>query len=124
MNRARAIFTLQNDQKTRIESSNPKRRKRLRRFGSVYAGHLVIVTWASFHSFIVLRVAALSRFAAYIRFPGWSMDQNCKVTYESSFVDSLVLLPHSLIFPGPLNQSIRATNGARAMVSASFIESF
>jgi hypothetical protein len=52
------------------------------------------------------------------------MDQNRKVTYKSFFVDSLVLLPHSLIFPGPLDQSIRATNGALAMVPTRLVESF
>jgi hypothetical protein len=52
------------------------------------------------------------------------MDQNCKVACQSFFVDSLVLLPHSLIFPGPLDQSIVAANRTLAMVSASFVESF
>jgi hypothetical protein len=52
------------------------------------------------------------------------MDQNRKVTYQSSFVDSLVFLLNSLVFPGPLNQSIRATNWALAMVPARLVESF
>jgi hypothetical protein len=45
------------------------------------------------------------------------------VTYKSSFVDSLVLLPNSLIFPYALNLSVFTTDRARAMVPATPVKS-
>jgi hypothetical protein len=59
--------------------------------------------------------------SAYIRFSGWSMDKNCQ-TVHHLFLPQL--LPNSLVFPGTLNQSIRAANRTLAMVPTSLVESF
>jgi hypothetical protein len=89
------------------------------RVQSLGFGWMLMVDHVS--SFFALRIPALSRCLAYIRFSGWSMDKNCQ-TVHHLFLPQL--LPNSLVFPGTLNQSIRAANRTLAMVPTSLVESF